>query len=91
MFTDGRVTLALWTVVLAVALAQRRAQLAAVIAAAPVVAVLTERLAKQAFGRLRDDALAYPSGHTTLVVVALGLAVLVVGVSVCVAARAARS
>ena len=46
---------------------------------APFVAVVAARLAKWAFGREKDGALAYPSGHTTLAVVVLGLAVLVAG------------
>jgi membrane-associated phospholipid phosphatase len=45
----------------------------------PFVAILAARLAKWAFGREKDGALAYPSGHTTLAVVVLGLAVLVAG------------
>ena len=47
----------------------------------PLVAVVAARFAKRVFGRYSDDALAYPSGHTTLAVVVLGLAVLVAGVA----------
>jgi hypothetical protein len=75
------VLLAVWAVALVAALVQRRRRLCVVIALAPVAAVLTERLAKHAFGRLRDNALAYPSGHTTLTVVVLGVAVLTAGMA----------
>ncbi|MDY6996833.1 MAG: PA-phosphatase [Actinomycetota bacterium] len=79
MFTDGRVSMGLWALVLVVALYRRRWRLAAVTAAAPFVAVLLARLAKRLFGRYKDVALAYPSGHTTLAVVVLGMGVLVAG------------
>ncbi|WP_158021304.1 PA-phosphatase [Mycolicibacterium chubuense] len=81
VFTDGRVSFSVWAVVLAVALWRRRRRLSAVVAVSPFVAVLTARLAKRAFGRFRGDALAYPSGHTTLAVVVLGMAVLVAGMA----------
>ena len=48
-------------------------------AVSPFVAIVAARLAKWAFGREKDGALAYPSGHTTSTVVVLGLAVLVAG------------
>ena len=80
-FTDARVLFVLAAVVLASALMQRRWRFAAVAAVTPFAAIATSRLAKQAFGRYRDDALAYPSGHTTTAVVVIGLAVLLVGVS----------
>lgn len=79
MFTDARVTLGLGVCVLLVALYRRRWRLAAVIGAAPFLAVLAARIAKRLFGRYKDDALAYPSGHTTVAVVVLGMAVLVAG------------
>lgn len=79
MFTDGRVTIALWAIVLTTVLIRRRWRQAAVVGVTPLVAVLVARLAKWLFGRLKDGELAYPSGHTTLAVVVLGLAVLVTG------------
>lgn len=79
VFTDGRVTLALWALVLVFAALRRRWRLAAVAAVMPFAAIVAARLAKQAFGRWKGDALAYPSGHTTLAVVVLGLAVLAAG------------
>ena len=79
VFTDARVTLGLGVCVLLIALYRRRWRLAAVVALAPLLAVLTARIAKRLFGRYKDDALAYPSGHTTVAVVVLGMAVLVAG------------
>ncbi|WP_319453401.1 MULTISPECIES: PA-phosphatase [unclassified Mycobacterium] len=80
-FTDGRVVVAAWAIVLIVALVRRRRRLAIVIVATPLIAVAAARICKWLFGRYSGDQLAYPSGHTTLAVVVLGLAVLVVGVT----------
>ena len=64
-----------------VALRQRRTGLAWAMVISPVVAVGVVRLVlKPLFGREKGGALAYPSGHTTFLVVVLGLLVLVVGV-----------
>lgn len=79
VFTDARVTLGLGVCALLIALYRRRWRLAAVVAVAPLLAVLSARIAKRLFGRYKDDALAYPSGHTTVAVVVLGMAVLVAG------------
>jgi hypothetical protein len=81
-FTDGRVAFVAWAVVLAAVVFRRWWRLAAVIVVTPLVAVAAERLCKRLFGRLSDGVLAYPSGHTTLAVVIVGLAVLAVGVTV---------
>lgn len=78
-FTDGRILVVLAALLLAAALRRRRFRLAAVVALTPLVAIAAARLAKIAFGRERGGALAYPSGHTTLAVVVLGSALLVVG------------
>jgi type IV secretory pathway VirB2 component (pilin) len=88
-FTDGRVVFVAWAIVLAATLFRRRWRLAAVVVATPLVAVAAARLFKQLFGRLSDGVLAYPSGHTTLAVVVLGLAVLTAGVAVWSVAAAA--
>ncbi|HYJ54959.1 MAG TPA: PA-phosphatase [Mycobacterium sp.] len=79
VFTDGRVVFALWAILLAIVLVRRHRRPTAVVAVAPFVAIVAARLAKWAFGREKDGALAYPSGHTTLAVVVLGLVVLVAG------------
>jgi membrane-associated phospholipid phosphatase len=79
-FTDGRVVVAVWAIVLVAVLVRRRRRLAMIVVT-PLVAIATARICKRLFGRYSDDQLAYPSGHTTLAVVVLGLAVLVVGVT----------
>lgn len=69
-------------VVLAAALGalwQRRWRVAVVVATFPPAAVLLARVLKVMFGREKGGSLAYPSGHTTLMVVALGMGLLVVG------------
>jgi hypothetical protein len=80
-FTDGRVSAAVAVSTLCASAFQRRWRLALVTLVAPPVAVLAARVAKRIFGRLSDGVLAYPSGHTTLAVTVLGLAVLAVGVT----------
>jgi membrane-associated phospholipid phosphatase len=64
----------------AAALYRRRWRLAAVVALTPLVAVVAVRLLKRLFGREREGALAYPSGHVTVMVTVLGMVVLVFGV-----------
>ncbi len=81
VFTDGRVLFVGWAIVLVAALYRRCWRLAVVIVATPLVAIVAARTFKRLFGRLSDGALAYPSGHTTLAVVVLGLAVLLAGVT----------
>jgi hypothetical protein len=88
-FTDGRVVFVACAIVVAAALVRRRWRFAAVIAVTPLVAIVVARLCKRWFGRLSDGELAYPSGHTTLAVVVLGLAVLAAGVTVWSVAAAA--
>lgn len=81
-FTEPRVLVALWAIVLAVVMFRRRWRYAAVVVVLPLFAVLAARLFKRLFGRYRDDSLAYPSGHTTLAVVVFGLVVVAAGVAV---------
>jgi membrane-associated phospholipid phosphatase len=50
-----------------------------VVICSPLVGVFLARLLKQLFGRENDGALAYPSGHTTAVVVVSGMIALVAG------------
>jgi len=52
----------------------------------PVVAVQLARVCKRLFGRWKGDDLAYPSGHTTLMVVVLGMVVLAAGAQLWVVA-----
>lgn len=63
----------------AAALCRRRWRLAVVMAAFPFVAIELNEAAKRLFERHKGSVLAYPSGHTTLVVVVMGMVVLVAG------------
>ena len=78
-FTNEWVLLALLVFCVAVTLYRGQRRFAAVIVVTPIVAVVVERVLKQVFQRRWHGALAYPSGHTTLLVLMLGLAVIVAG------------
>ena len=62
---------------LVVALYQLRWRLAVVTALSPTIAIALVQLLKPLFDRRSDGALAYPSGHTTTMVVVLGIFALV--------------
>jgi membrane-associated phospholipid phosphatase len=62
-----------------VALWRRRWRLALVVVLTPAVAVVAVRVLKPLFGRERDGALAYPSGHVTVMTAVLGMVVIVAG------------
>jgi hypothetical protein len=83
VFTDPRVLALLWLAVLVVAVYRRRWRLVAAIVVSPVVALVLEQLLKRLFGREKaaasGTALAYPSGHTTVMVVVVGMVLLTVG------------
>jgi membrane-associated phospholipid phosphatase len=81
-FTDPLLLQVLLVAAVVVALWRRRWRLAVVVALAPVVGVVAVRLLKRLFGREREGALAYPSGHVTVMVTVVGMVVLVVGVRV---------
>ncbi|PQP49166.1 PA-phosphatase [Mycolicibacterium austroafricanum] len=81
VFTDSRVVVAAYVAVVAAALHRRRWRLAAIAAVTPMVAVAAARFGKRAFGRLKDGEVCFPSGHTTVTVVVLAMAVLLVGVA----------
>lgn len=80
-FTDQRTVLVilLGTLAVAVVCYRKRWLLAVFVLANPVAAVLLSRLLKDLFGRHKGSVPAYPSGHTTLMVVVLGMAILVLG------------
>ncbi|WP_006244632.1 hypothetical protein [Mycolicibacterium tusciae] len=65
--------------VVGMALYRRWRRLAAVAVTFPPVAYLLVQFIKPLFGRMKDDGLAYPSGHITTTTVVLGLFVLVAG------------
>jgi membrane-associated phospholipid phosphatase len=82
VFTDPRVLALMWLAVLAVAGYRRRWRLVAAIVVSPAVALVLEQLLKRLFGREKGAAsgsLAYPSGHTTVMVVVVGMVLLAVG------------
>lgn len=78
-FTDERTVLAIVLGTLALACYRKRWLLASLVVVAPVAAVWLSRAFKELFGRQKGGALAYPSGHTTLMVVVVGMLVVVVG------------
>ena len=78
-FTDPVLLAAVVVATLAVALSRRQWRLAIATAVCPLLAMALARLLKPLFGRQRGDAFAYPSGHTTTLVVVMGMAVLVAG------------
>jgi membrane-associated phospholipid phosphatase len=65
--------------VVGVALYRRKRRLAAVAVVFPPATYLLVQYIKPLFGRMKDDGLAYPSGHITTTTVVLGLFVLVAG------------
>ena len=77
--TDARVLALVVIPSVAVAVSRRRWHLAAAVVLAPVVAIVLARVLKPLFGRTKEGALAYPSGHTTTMVVVIGMVVLVAG------------
>ncbi|MCX2934788.1 phosphatase PAP2 family protein [Mycobacterium sp. CVI_P3] len=78
-FTDQRTVAVILLGALLVAAYRRRWLLVVLVVATPVVAVWLSQLLKNWFGREKGGDVAYPSGHTTLMVVALGMVILVVG------------
>lgn len=80
VFTDAGTAKALLMAALIVAVARRLWALVPVILTVPLLAVFATDVLKEWFGRMKGEGLAYPSGHTTVMVVVLGLLVLAVGV-----------
>ncbi|MFN8088055.1 MAG: PA-phosphatase [Mycobacterium sp.] len=78
-FTDPRTVLAILAAAVGVALYRRRWVLALGVLMTPYAAGWITWWCKLLFGRHKDVALAYPSGHTTLMVVVLGMVMLVFG------------
>ncbi|WP_227999726.1 phosphatase PAP2 family protein [Mycolicibacterium sp. P1-5] len=78
-FTDQRTLMVILVGALGLAAYRRRWLLVAVVVVSPVVAVWLSQVCKDLFGRYKGDAVGYPSGHTTLMVVVLGMVLLVVG------------
>ena len=79
VFTDYRTILTLLAATVTVALARKLWVLVGLALVTPAVGVLAAETLKPLFGRLHDAALAYPSGHTTAMVVVLGMLILAAG------------
>jgi hypothetical protein len=80
-FSDPRVLAVVVIATLAVALCRRRWRLAIATVVCPLLAMWLVELSKPLFGRKSDGVLAYPSGHTTTMIVVAGMVVLVAGVA----------
>lgn len=78
-FTDYRTAQTLLAATVAVALFRRLWVLIPLALATPLLGVLSTETLKPFFGRFKGEALAYPSGHTTAMVVVLGMLILAVG------------
>jgi membrane-associated phospholipid phosphatase len=78
-FSDQRTVAVILLGALALAVYRRRWLLVALVVVTPVAAVWLSRVFKDWFGREKGGAVAYPSGHTTVMVVALGMVILVAG------------
>lgn len=80
-FSDSRTVFAALLVGAAIIGRQRGWRIAAIVLITPVLAVSTISPLKQVFGRMKGDGIAYPSGHTTWMVVTLGMVVIGLGVT----------
>ena len=78
-FTDPWVLAVALMFGIAVALYLGRRRLAAVMAIAPLVGIVLAQVLKALFARRSGGDLAYPSGHTTTVVIVMGMLVLLAG------------
>jgi membrane-associated phospholipid phosphatase len=78
-FTDPKVLAVVVLATLAVALYRRQWRMAIATAVCPLIGAGLARLLKPLFGREKSGAFAYPSGHSTTVVVVMGMLVLVAG------------
>lgn len=81
-FTDPRVLVLIVLATMAVATYRHQWRLWTATAVCPFVAMGLARLLKPVFGREIGRAFAYPSGHTTTVVVVMGMVVLAAGAAV---------
>lgn len=80
VFTDYRTAQALMITALAVSLYRRLWSLVPLVVVVPMLGWAASSVLKPLFGRMKEQGLAYPSGHTTVMVVALGMVILAVGV-----------
>jgi membrane-associated phospholipid phosphatase len=78
-FTQPLLLAALLLAAFVGALWRRRRRLALVVVLTPAVAVVAVRVLKPLFGREREGALAYPSGHVTVMTAVLGMIAVAAG------------
>lgn len=78
-FTDYRTAQAMALVGVVVAISRRLWALAPLVVLMPYLGAEFARALKPLFGRLKGEGLAYPSGHTTVMVVVLGMVLLAAG------------
>lgn len=78
-FTDDRTAQVLLLSTVAVSLYRRLWPLAVAAVVVPLAAWGAVEALKPVFGRLKEQGLAYPSGHTTVMVVLLGLLIFAAG------------
>lgn len=88
-FTEPWLVAGVLFAVIAVALYRRQRWFALAAVLSPPVAVLLAQALKRLFGRYKGDGLAYPSGHTTFLVVTLCLLVVAAGFTLWAVATAA--
>lgn len=79
LFTKPPLVTAALLIGIVVAVRQQRKRLAVAMVVSPLLAITIVRLIKPLFGREKEGALAYPSGHTTFLVTVTGLLLLVAG------------
>lgn len=77
--TDERTAKLLLLIILAVAVYRRLWPVAIAAVVVPVAAWAATEALKPLFGRLKDQGLAYPSGHTAVMVVMLGMLIIALG------------
>ncbi len=79
VFTDYRTAQALMLAGVGVALYRRLWLLAPAVVLAPFLGAQFAGFLKPIFGRIKGEGLAYPSGHTTVMVMVLGMLILAAG------------
>lgn len=79
VFTDYRTAQALLVGAVAVSLYRRLWALVPLIVVVPLIGLAASSVLKPVFGRMKEQGLAYPSGHTTVMVVLLGMVILAAG------------
>lgn len=78
-FTDYRTSQALMLAALVVAMSRRLWALVPLVVLVPYLGAQSADALKPLFGRMKGEGLAYPSGHTTVMIVVLGILLLAVG------------